>query len=79
MNQSFPLFCYTFDRSCPEPDTNINIEDLIDSPPEITELEDTLGEQIRKELKLLGGKKSLPSIPKSKKRPSIECRILSFK
>lgn len=78
MNQSFPIFCYTFDRSCPEPDTSISIEDLIDSPPEITELENALGEQLREELKRLGTK-PFPAIRKSKKRPSIECRILSFK
>jgi hypothetical protein len=79
MNSSFPLFCYTFDRSCPEPDTNIQIQDLIDSPPEITELENTLGKQLRKELIRLGGNKPLPKIRKSKKRPSIECKILNYK
>jgi hypothetical protein len=79
MNRSFPIFCYTFDRNCPEPDTNIHLEDFIGSPPEITELENMLGEQLRSELQRLGGNKALPAIRKSQKRPSIECRILSYK
>ena len=36
-------------------------------------------EQLREELKRLGNSKPLPAIRKSKKRPSIECRILNFK
>lgn len=79
MTQRFPLFCYTFNRSCPEPDTTIHVEDFIGSPPEITELENMLGQQIIEELNSLGGIKPLPIIRKFKKRPSIECRILNFK
>ncbi|MCQ6280101.1 hypothetical protein [Bacillus sp. EB600] len=79
MNQSFPIFCYTFARNCPEPDTSINLEDFIGSSAKITKLENVLGEQLRDELKRLGGNKPLPAIRKSKKRPSIECRILSYK
>ncbi|MDQ0217989.1 hypothetical protein ELQ35_10940 [Peribacillus cavernae] len=79
MKQSFPFFCYTFNRSCPEPDININITDLIDSPPEITELENALEKRLRMELERLGGIKPLREIRKTKKRPSIESRILRFK
>lgn len=79
MNQSFPLFCYTFIRSCPEPDTNIQLEDFIDSPPSITELADTLRNQVLEELKELGGNKPLPKIRNLKKRPSIECKILNYR
>lgn len=78
MGQRFPIFCYTFARSCPEPDTSISLAQLIDSPPDITALENQLGEQIRKELKRLG-RVPLRRIPRSQRRPSIECRILNFK
>lgn len=78
MDQKFPLFCWTFDRTCPEPDTSIGLEELIGSPPDITELLNKLGEQLRRELKRLGPV-PIRRIPVSEKRPSIECRILTFK
>ncbi|WP_147675247.1 hypothetical protein [Numidum massiliense] len=78
MSQKFPLFCYTASRTCPEPDTTITLSDLIDSPPDITALENELGRKIRQELRRLGPA-PLRRIPRSKKRPSIECRILNFK
>jgi hypothetical protein len=79
MSQRFPIFCYTFARSCPEPDTMISLKDVIESPPEITQLLNRYEKQVRKELKSLGGPGKLPKVRSSEKRPSIECRILSFK
>ncbi|TCS95775.1 hypothetical protein EDD58_102356 [Hazenella coriacea] len=78
MNSKFPIFCWTFARTCPEPDTSISLEEFIGSPSDVTELENKLGEQLRKELKRLGPV-PIRRIPVSVKRPSIECRILNFK
>jgi hypothetical protein len=74
---SFPLFCYTAGRNCPTPDTNIRLPELIGSPRDITRLENELGAELRRELDRLG-RRAHPPLRRLHKRPSIECRILTF-
>jgi hypothetical protein len=74
---SFPLFCYTAGRNCPTPDTNIRLSELIGSPQDITRLENELGTGLRRELNRFG-RRALSPLRRQHKRPSIECKILTF-
>lgn len=77
MNTSFPLFCYTAARGCPPADTNINRSEYLDSPPDVTRYENRVGRQLRRELQSLGRPLRRP-LRRLHKRPSIECRILTY-
>lgn len=77
MNNGFPLFCWTFDRTCPQPDTHIRLSELIDSPKDVIRVENKFGTQLRRELRRLG-RPPLRKLRRLHKRPSIECKILTF-
>lgn len=76
-NNSFPLFCWTFDRTCPKPDTNIRLSELIESPADVTRVENRFGRMLRRELARLG-RPPVRRLRRLHRRPSIECKILTF-
>jgi hypothetical protein len=77
MNTSFPLFCYTAARGCPTPDRHIRRSQFLDSPADVTRYENKIGRELRRELKQMGRPRT-QRLRRLHKRPSIECKILSF-
>lgn len=76
-NNSFPLFCWTFDRTCPAPDTNISLSEQISSPSDVTRVENRFTRQIERELRRLG-RPPVRKLRRLHRRPSIECKLLTF-
>lgn len=77
MNTSFPLFCYTAARGCPSPDLSIRRSQFLSSPSDVTRYSDRVGRVLRQELRQLGRPRKR-SLRRLHKRPSIECRILTY-